>query len=69
MHLQVQDKQPQTCKFYLVGSFVWGSIADIKGRIPVLVLCQIINTLFTVGASTSQSLWFLTVMRFFWGFG
>ncbi|KAF6019374.1 hypothetical protein EB796_022341 [Bugula neritina] len=53
----------------LVGSFVWGSIADIKGRIPVLVLCEIINTLFAIGASTSQSLWFLTVMRFFWGVG
>jgi len=41
----------------LVGSFVWGSIADIKGRIPVLVLCEIINTLFAIGA------------RFFWGVG
>lgn len=53
----------------MIGGYFWGSLADVKGRIRVVILCQACNALFTVASSLSQSLWFLIFMRFFSGFG
>ncbi|XP_067941635.1 synaptic vesicle glycoprotein 2C-like [Watersipora subatra] len=51
------------------GSYFWGGIADIKGRIKTLMICQAINSLFIIGSGLSQSLWFLILMRLISGFG
>ncbi|XP_067941446.1 synaptic vesicle glycoprotein 2C-like [Watersipora subatra] len=53
----------------LIGAYVWGAIADIKGRIRTLILCAATNALFIIGSSLSQSLWFLILMRLISGFG
>jgi len=53
----------------IIGSYFWGTFADIKGRIKALLLCQLVNAVFIVLSSVSQNLPFLICMRLFSGFG
>ncbi|XP_067941780.1 synaptic vesicle glycoprotein 2C-like [Watersipora subatra] len=53
----------------MIGSYFWGGISDIKGRIKTAMICQATNALFIIGSGLSQSLWFLILMRLISGFG
>lgn len=48
----------------LVGSFVFGAISDVFGRRFCMLLCSVLATLFSLGASLVDCLSFFTFLRF-----
>ena len=53
----------------LFGSYIWGSIADIAGRRPTLLLSLTCSGVFGLASAFVPSYWLFTLMRFFSGFG
>ncbi|XP_072020579.1 synaptic vesicle glycoprotein 2C-like isoform X2 [Amphiura filiformis] len=53
----------------LVGSLLWGSLADIQGRRKVLIYSLSVNALFGLLSSFAQEFWLFLILRFFSGVG
>ncbi|XP_070536899.1 synaptic vesicle glycoprotein 2C-like isoform X2 [Ptychodera flava] len=53
----------------MIGSYFWGSLADIRGRKAVLVYSLLMNGIFGLLSSFMQSFWPFLLMRFLSGIG
>lgn len=51
----------------IVGGFLFGWIADQKGRIPALMLCNGIGLMATVITASAKNFWFFAISRFLTG--
>ncbi|XP_034942466.1 carcinine transporter-like [Chelonus insularis] len=52
----------------IFGAFIFGWIADHKGRVPALVLCSAVACLGTIATAWSTSFWSFAACRFITGF-
>nr|XP_054752323.1 synaptic vesicle glycoprotein 2B-like [Lytechinus pictus] len=53
----------------LVGGYLWGSLADIRGRRQILIYSLTCNAFFGAASSVCQNFWLFLVMRFLSGVG
>lgn len=53
----------------MVGGYVWGYLADRRGRRSVLVVSLAVNGTFGAVASLAPSFWLFLLLRFFSGVG
>lgn len=53
----------------MVGGYMWGYLADQRGRCRVLVVSLSVNGVFGALASVAPSFWFFLLLRFISGIG
>jgi MFS family permease len=51
----------------ITGGFLFGWIADHRGRVPALVLCSGCGLLASIATATTSSFWSFALCRFFTG--
>ncbi|KAF4094861.1 synaptic vesicle glycoprotein 2B isoform X1 [Onychostoma macrolepis] len=72
LHLTSADMGLLTASIFLgmmVGGYVWGYLADRRGRRSVLVISLAVNGTFGAVASLAPSFWLFLLLRFFSGVG
>ncbi|XP_056596561.1 synaptic vesicle glycoprotein 2C [Triplophysa dalaica] len=72
LHLSSADMGILTASIFLgmmVGGYVWGYLADRRGRRSVLVVSLAVNGVFGAVASLAPSFWLFLLLRFFSGLG
>lgn len=53
----------------LIGSFIWGYVADSRGRRFTLIICMLMDGLFNILSSVSQMYSIFIFCRLLSGFG
>uniref|UniRef100_A0A8C2BGM1 Synaptic vesicle glycoprotein 2 n=1 Tax=Cyprinus carpio TaxID=7962 RepID=A0A8C2BGM1_CYPCA len=72
LHLTSADMGLLTASIFLgmmVGGYVWGYLADRRGRRSILVISLAVNGIFGAVASLAPSFWLFLLLRFFSGVG
>ncbi|XP_069758870.1 synaptic vesicle glycoprotein 2C isoform X2 [Narcine bancroftii] len=72
LHFGTADMGWLTASIFLgmmIGGYVWGALADQKGRRRILILSLTVNGVFGAASSLASNFWMFLMLRFFSGVG